>query len=78
MSDSLVGGYETEVAAHRIMSRLEEDFGEVSLIKVLSLMNRFLTSKMADNTFVNEHLNKLCVLNEELKMVAILFLKRCK
>ncbi|KAE8784814.1 hypothetical protein D1007_41566 [Hordeum vulgare] len=67
MSDSLAGEYETEVAAHRIMRQLEKDFGEVSLIKVLSLLNRFLTSKMADNTSVNEHLNKLCVLNEELK-----------
>ncbi|KAE8810052.1 hypothetical protein D1007_13259 [Hordeum vulgare] len=67
MSDSLAGEYETEVAAHRIMRQLEKDFDEVSLIKVLSLLNRFLTSKMADNTSVNEHLNKLCVLNEELK-----------
>src|SRR3954467_12488963 len=49
------------------MRQLEEDFGEVSLIKVLSLLNRFLTAKMTDNTPVNEHLNKLCVLNEELK-----------
>ena len=58
MSDSLAGEYETEVAAHRIMRRLEEDFGEVSLIKVLSLLNRFLTSKMADTTSVNEHLRR--------------------
>ena len=55
------------------MRRLKEDFGEVPLIKVLSLLNRFLTSKMADNTSVNEHLNKLCVLNEELKNAAYPF-----
>ncbi|KAE8789185.1 hypothetical protein D1007_36671 [Hordeum vulgare] len=73
MSDSLAGEYETEVAAHRIMRQVEKDFGEVSLIKVLSLLNRFLTSKMADNTSVNEHLNKLCVLNEELKNVGYPF-----
>lgn len=67
MSDSLATEYESEQASYRIMRRLEEDFGEVSLIKVLSLFNRFLTAKMADSVSVNEHLNKLSVLNEELK-----------
>lgn len=42
-------------------------FGEVSLIKVLSLLNRFLSSKMGENTSINEHLNKMSVLVEDLK-----------
>lgn len=46
MTVSLAGEHETENLACIIMRKTEEDFGEVSLIKVLSLVNRFLTSKM--------------------------------
>uniref|UniRef100_A0A8R7JZ37 CCHC-type domain-containing protein n=1 Tax=Triticum urartu TaxID=4572 RepID=A0A8R7JZ37_TRIUA len=66
MTDSLAAEYESDGTACGIMLRLEQDFGEVSLVKVLSLVNKFLTSKMGDKT-VNEHFNKLCVLAEELK-----------
>jgi len=66
MTDSLAGEYEKETAACVIIRRLEEDFGEVSLIRVLSLVNKFLTTKMAENTSVGEHLNKLSVMSEEL------------
>ena len=48
------------------MHRLEQGFREVSLMKVLSLVNKFLNSKMSDKS-INEHLNKLVVLAEELK-----------
>jgi hypothetical protein len=44
----------------------EQDFGEVSLMKVLGLVNMFINSKMGDKS-VNEHLNKLVVLADELK-----------
>lgn len=67
MTDSLAGEYESETSASKIFRRLEQDFGEVSLIKVLSLLNRFLSSKMGDNTSINEHLNKMSVLVEDLK-----------
>uniref|UniRef100_A0A453S6A2 CCHC-type domain-containing protein n=1 Tax=Aegilops tauschii subsp. strangulata TaxID=200361 RepID=A0A453S6A2_AEGTS len=67
MTDSLAGEYEPEESARKIMRRLEKDFGEVSLIKVLSLVNQFLTAKMTETTAVSAHLNKLCVLVEELK-----------
>lgn len=73
MSDSLATEYESEKASYRIMTRLEEDFGEVSLIKVLSLFNKFLTVKMTDSVSVNEHLNKLSVLNEELRIAGYPF-----
>ncbi|XP_020188850.1 uncharacterized protein [Aegilops tauschii subsp. strangulata] len=66
LTDSLAAEYESDRTACGIMLRLEQDFGEVSLVKVLSLVNKFLTSKMGDKT-VNEHFNKLCVLAEELK-----------
>jgi hypothetical protein len=45
MSDSLATEYESEKASYRIMRRLEEDFGEVSLIKDLSLFNKIFDSK---------------------------------
>uniref|UniRef100_A0ACD5UQQ7 Uncharacterized protein n=1 Tax=Avena sativa TaxID=4498 RepID=A0ACD5UQQ7_AVESA len=67
MTDSLAGEYESETSASKIFRGLEQDFGEVSLIKVLSLLNRFLSSKMGENTSINEHLNKLSVLVEDLK-----------
>uniref|UniRef100_A0ACD5YBF3 Uncharacterized protein n=1 Tax=Avena sativa TaxID=4498 RepID=A0ACD5YBF3_AVESA len=67
MTDSLAGEYESETSASKIFRRPEQDFGEVSLIKVLSLLNRFLSSKMGENTSINEHLNKLSVLVEDLK-----------
>ncbi|KAE8815574.1 hypothetical protein D1007_07045 [Hordeum vulgare] len=73
MSDSLAGEYESEKTAYKIMRRLEEDFGEVSLIKVLSLVNRFLTEKMCDGSSVNEHMNKLSVLSDELKIAGYPF-----
>ncbi|KAE8769913.1 hypothetical protein D1007_58412 [Hordeum vulgare] len=66
MADSLAAEYESDKTACGIMVRLEQDFGEVSLVKVLSLVNKFMTSKMGDKT-VNEHFSKLCVLAEELK-----------
>lgn len=67
MSDSLAGEYDSEKNACRIMRRLEEDFGEFSLIKVLSLVNKFFTAKMSDINSVNEHINRLSVFSEELK-----------
>lgn len=67
MTDSLAAEYEGERNARKIMRNLEQDFGEVSLIKVLNLVNRFLSIKMYDGTSINEHLNKLCILAEELK-----------
>ena len=73
MVDSLPSEYESEKAAYKILHGLEEDFGEVSLIKVLSLVNRFISTKMAENTSVSEHLNKLCVLVEDLKNVGYPF-----
>ena len=48
MTDSLAGEYEPEESARKIMRRLEKDFGEVSLIKVLSLVNQFLTAEMTE------------------------------
>jgi hypothetical protein len=66
MADSLAAEYESEDTAYGIMQRLEQDFGEVSLMKVLGLVNMFINSKMGDKS-VNEHLNKLVVLAEELK-----------
>jgi len=50
------------------MGKLEKDFGDVSLVKVLSLVNRFLSTKMNEGTSVMEHINKLSVLAEELKV----------
>ena len=67
MTDSLASEYEAEKVAYKIYRRLEQDFGEVSLIKVLNLVNRFITMKMSESAPVNEHLNKLCVLVEDLK-----------
>jgi hypothetical protein len=64
MTDSLAAGYEGEKNAHKIMSRLEKDFGDISLVKVLSLVNRFLSMKMSEGNSVNEHINKLSVLAE--------------
>jgi Fe-S cluster assembly scaffold protein SufB len=66
MADSLAAEYESEDTAYGIMQRLEQDIGEVSLMKVLGLVNMFINSKMGDKS-VNEHLNKLVVLAEELK-----------
>uniref|UniRef100_A0ACD5TRT4 Uncharacterized protein n=1 Tax=Avena sativa TaxID=4498 RepID=A0ACD5TRT4_AVESA len=66
MADSLAAEYESEDTAYGIMQRLEQDFGEVSLMKVLGLVNKFVTSKMGEKS-VNEHMNKLIVLAEELK-----------
>lgn len=66
MADSLAAEYESEDTAFGIMQRLEQDFGEISLMKVLGLVNKILTSNMGDKS-VNEHLNKLIVLAEELK-----------
>ena len=53
MSDSLAAEYETEDTACGIMLRLEQDFGEVSLMKVLSHVNRFLNSKMGTNLLMS-------------------------
>ncbi|WVZ89020.1 hypothetical protein U9M48_035482 [Paspalum notatum var. saurae] len=55
------------------MGRLEKDFGDVSLVKVHSLVNRFLSTKMCEGNFVNEHINKLYVLAEELKIAGYPF-----
>jgi hypothetical protein len=73
MSDSLASEYESEVTAYKIMSRLEQDYGEVSLVRVLSLVNRVLNTKMTEGGSVNEHLNKLCVVNEELRIAGYPF-----
>uniref|UniRef100_A0A0A9DNL4 Retrovirus-related Pol polyprotein from transposon TNT 1-94 n=1 Tax=Arundo donax TaxID=35708 RepID=A0A0A9DNL4_ARUDO len=67
MIDALAAEYEGERIAGNIMSNLKKDFGDVSLIKVLSLVNRFLSTKMNEGASVNEHINKLSVLAEELK-----------
>ena len=42
MTDSLAAEYEGEQIARKIMGKLEKDFGDVSLVKVLSLVNRSL------------------------------------
>ena len=68
MTDSLAAEYEGEQIARKIMGKLEKDFGDVSLVKVLSLVNRFLSTKMNEGTSVMEHINKLSVLAEELKV----------
>uniref|UniRef100_A0A0D9V2E6 CCHC-type domain-containing protein n=1 Tax=Leersia perrieri TaxID=77586 RepID=A0A0D9V2E6_9ORYZ len=73
MTDSLAAEYEGEQSARKIMRTLEKDFGEVSLVKVLSLVNRFLSTKMNHGDSVNQHLNKLCVLAEELKIAGYPF-----
>jgi hypothetical protein len=73
MTDSLAAEYEGERNAKKLMSRLEKDFGDVSLVKVLSLVNRFLSMKMSEGTSVNEHINKLSVLAEELKIAGYPF-----
>ena len=61
MTDSLASEYEYEETAYKIMGRLEQDFGEVSLVRVLSLVNKVLNTKMTESGSVDEHLNKLCV-----------------
>lgn len=73
MSDALASEYESEETAYKIMNRLEKDFGEVSLVRVLNLVNRVLNTKMTEGGSVNEHLNKLCVLNEELRIAGYPF-----
>ena len=73
MSDSLAAEYESERNAQKIMGRLEKDFGDISLVKVLSLVNRFLSTKMNEGASVNEHINKLSVLGEELKIAGYPF-----
>ena len=40
----------------------------MSLVKVLSLVNCFLSTKMNEGTSVMEHINKLSVLAEELNV----------
>jgi hypothetical protein len=64
MSDSLAAEYESERNAQKILGRLEKDFGDISLVKVHSLVNRFLSTKMNEGASVNEHINKLSVLGE--------------
>ena len=73
MTDSLAAEYEGEQIAGKIMGKLEKDFGDVSLVKVLSLVNRFLSTRMNEGASVNEHINKLSVLAEELKIVGYPF-----
>jgi hypothetical protein len=73
MSDSLAAEYESERNAQKIMGRLEKDFGDISLVKVLNLVNRFLSTKMNEGASVNEHINKLSVLGEELKIAGYAF-----
>jgi hypothetical protein len=73
VTDSLASEYESEKTAYKIYRRLEQDFGEVSLIKVFSMVNRFITMKMPESAPVNEHLNKLCVLVEGLRMLVTPF-----
>ena len=73
MTDSLAAEYEGEQIARKIMGKLEKDFGDVSLVKVLSLVNRFLSIKMNEGAFVNEHINKLSVLAEQLKIAGYPF-----
>ena len=73
MTDSLAAEYEGEQIARKIMGKLEKDFGDVSLVKVLSLVNRFLSTKMNEGASVNEHINKLSVLAEELKIAGYPF-----
>ena len=75
MTDSLAAEYEGEQIARKIMGKLEKDFGDVSLVKVLSLVNRFLSTKMNEGASVNEHINKLSVLAEELKVAGYPFKK---
>ena len=73
MTDSLAAEYEGEQNAQKLMSWLKKDFGDVSLVKVHSLVNRFLSTKMGEGNFVNEHINKLYVLAEELKITGYPF-----
>jgi hypothetical protein len=42
---------------------------------MLNLVNHFLSSKMGEGSSVNEHINKLCVLAEELKIAGYPFQK---
>ncbi|KAE8812597.1 hypothetical protein D1007_10293 [Hordeum vulgare] len=72
-SDQAKENFSKQEIAYKIMRSLEEDFGEVSLMKVLSLVNRFLTEKMSDGSSVNEHMNKLSILSEELKIAGYPF-----
>ena len=73
MTDSLAAEYEGEQIARKIMGKLEKDFGDVSLVKVLSLVNCFLSTKMNEGASVNEHINKLSILAEELKVAGYPF-----
>jgi hypothetical protein len=73
MTGSLAAEYEGEKNAQKIMSRLEKDFGDISLVKVFSLVNRFLSMKMSEDNSANEHINKLSVLAEELKIAGYPF-----
>lgn len=73
MTDTLAAEYESEQIARKIMGKLEKDFGDVSLVKVLSLVNCFLSTKMNEGASVNEHINKLSVLAEELKVAGYPF-----
>ena len=73
MTDSLVAEYESEQIARKIMGKLEKDFGDVSLVKVLNLVNRFFSTKMNEGVSVNDHINKLSVLVEELKVAGYPF-----
>src|SRR6185312_1413223 len=73
MTDSLAAEYEGEQIAKKIMGKVEKDFGDVSLVKVLGLVNRFISTKMSEGGSVNEHINKLSVLAEELKIASYPF-----
>lgn len=73
MIDSLAAEHDSEQIARKILGKLEKDFGDVSLVKVLNLVNRFLSFKMNEGSSVNEHINKLSVLAEELKVVGYPF-----
>ena len=75
MTDSLSAEYEGEQIARKIMGKLEKDFGDVSLVKVLSLVNHFLSTNMNEGASVNDNINKLSVLAEELKVAGYPFQK---
>lgn len=57
MTNALAIEYEGEQIARNIMSNREKDTGDVSLIKVLSLVNHFLSTKVNEGASINEHVN---------------------
>jgi hypothetical protein len=63
------------LVARKILGKLEKYFGDVSLVKMLNLVNHFLSTKMGEGSSVNEHINKLCVLAEKLKIAGYPFQK---